>query len=443
MCLKMNAIVFVDLYGDALQFVLLISSVMMQTSTRKPSVPTKGVAVTLGIEWQIFVTLALRCRSGWQWPRSATELAVVCTVLPGKTVTTHKSTQNLVMPTKGVAVTLGIEWQIFVTLALRCRSGWQWPRSAAELAVVCAVFSINARPGAANLSSCRVRLKNQCSASKTWTKHQSWYTWLNKNEQQHPTVKTLLRLPRSHSDDVAKRWTKDDLVSLLSDKMSGWTHHGRLHHLKAELQANEKKRQECDPKSFLEKYLRMKNLINNNLKSDWLNPDPSGPTRKRHNATTLHVTDRHRADRMSRTIHWFLLRRTCFPWGLLAQARTTTGRHFVALALLHWEDCTERRNKEDLVTSLCDVSSDATHWPTNKSNEPEARIEHMILGHSFWSRTLREQPPCLNLPDCSTQKFKHTRTHHLHFTNFAWSVVIGKQRRQDRQKRCETKRQLA
>ena len=44
----------------------------------------------------------------------------------------------------------------------------------------------------------------------------------------------------------------------------------------------------------------MKKLINNNLKSDWLNPDPSGPTRKRHNATTLHVTDRHRADRMSR-----------------------------------------------------------------------------------------------------------------------------------------------
>ena len=33
----------------------------------------------------------------------------------------------------------------------------------------------------------------------------------------------------------------------------------------------------------------------------WLvEPDPSGPTRKRHNATTLHATDRHRADRMSR-----------------------------------------------------------------------------------------------------------------------------------------------
>ena len=132
------------------------------------------------------------------------------------------------------------------------------------------------------------------------------------------------------------------------------------------------------------------------------------------------------------------------------------------LPLPHWEDCTERRNKEDLVTSLwdrgvpdeliTDVSSDATHWPTNKPNEPETRIEHMILRHSFWSRPLREQPLCknlsvstastLNLPDNSTQKFKHTRTHHLHFTKNAWSVVIGKQRRQDLQQRNETKGNL-
>ena len=149
---------------------------------------------------------------------------------------------------------------------------------------------------------------------------------------------------------------------------------------KTELQANEET--DKNPKGSLEKYLRMKNLINNNLESDWLNPDSSGPTRKRHNATTFHVTDRHRADRMSRTIHWFSLRRTCFPWDLLAQARTTTGRHSVALATPTLRRLQrERRNKEDLVTSLCDrgvpdelitdVSSDATHWPTDKPNEPE------------------------------------------------------------------------
>ena len=89
------------------------------------------------------------------------------------------------------------------------------------------------------------------------------------------------------------------------------------------------------------------------------------------------------------------------------------------LPLPHLKDCTERRNKEDLVTSLCDVSSDATHWPTNKPNEPEARIEHMIFRHSFWSRPLREQPPWKNLsivningfnsePSKPNTQFKHT-----------------------------------
>ena len=113
---------------------------------------------------------------------------------------------------------------------------------------------------------------------------------------------------------------------------------------------------------------------------------------------------------------------------LIEQTRTITGRHSVALALPHWEVCTERRTKDNLVTSLCDegvrdelitnVSSDATHWPTNKPKEPEARIENMTLRHGFWSRPLREQPPCknlsfptastLDLADYSTQKFKHT-----------------------------------
>ena len=100
-------------------------------------------------------------------------------------------------------------------------------------------LSINARPGAANLSSCRGRLKNQCSASKTWTKHQSWYTWVNKNEQQNPLLRhccachalTQITLQR---DEPHMIW------SLCSPtKGVGWTHHGRLHHLKTNLQANE------------------------------------------------------------------------------------------------------------------------------------------------------------------------------------------------------------
>ena len=105
------------------------------------------------------------------------------------------------------------------------------------------------------------------------------------------------------------------------------------------------------------------------------------------------------------------------------------------LPLPHWEDCTERRNKDDLLTSLCDrgvrdelitdVSSDATHWPTNKPNEPEARIENMILRHDFWSRPLREQPPCknlsiptaptLDLADYSTQKIQTHRSKQFEF----------------------------
>ena len=112
-------------------------------------------------------------------------------------------------------------------------------RSAAELAVVCAVFPINARPGAANLSSRRGRLKNQCSASKTWTKHQSWYTWLNKNEQQNPLLRHCcachdLTQMTSQRDETKMIW------SLCSPtKGVGWTHHGRLHQPKTELQVNE------------------------------------------------------------------------------------------------------------------------------------------------------------------------------------------------------------
>ena len=63
------------------------------------------------------------------------------------------------------------------------------------------------------------------------------------------------------------------MVSLLSDKKcwmnSSWTSSPAQNRAPSK----RRNRQECDPKGSLEKYLRMKNLINNNLKSDWLNPD--------------------------------------------------------------------------------------------------------------------------------------------------------------------------
>ena len=51
----------------------------------------------------------------------------------------------------------------------------------------------------------QTNMKKTQSVRNMKQNHQSWYTWLNKNEQQPPTVKTLLRLPRSHSDNVAER----------------------------------------------------------------------------------------------------------------------------------------------------------------------------------------------------------------------------------------------
>ena len=136
------------------------------------------------------------------------------------------------------------------------------------------------------------------------------------------------------------------------------------------------------------------------------------------------------------------------------QQQTDTLLH---LPLPHWEDCREKKNKEDLVKSLCDrgvpdelitdVSSDATHWPTNKPNEPEtSRIENMVLRHSFWSRPFARTTSLartwalwtstvstLNLPDWT--QYKNSNTHEqtiFNFTNVARMITIqiltGKQR---------------
>ena len=273
-----------------------------------------------------------------------------------------------------------------------------------------------------------------------------------------------------HREDVSEGWTRNDLVTWLSEKgcwmNSSWTSGLKRSNMKKtksvrnmnkpwswKVTQGEKLSEEqpqCESESRLETKLAA-------LPHHFT--QKNGKQQRTITSCTTHSDQPCKMIQPSQHPHW--RRNICFllcpnmtwntvPLGghahshkiqliappsqhLIEQTRTTTGRHSVALALPHWEDCTERRHKEDLFTSLCDkgvrdelitdVSSDATHWPTNKPNEPETRIEHMILRHSFWSRNLREQPPCknlsvptaspLNLPDYSTQKFKHTRTTNL------------------------------
>ena len=79
------------------------------------------------------------------------------------------------------------------------------PRSHAEVAAVCTVFIINARTGAANLSSRRGRLKKPVHRVKNMNKTSIMIHLIEQEQTTKPTIKTLSRLPRSHSDHVAER----------------------------------------------------------------------------------------------------------------------------------------------------------------------------------------------------------------------------------------------
>ena len=86
-------------------------------------------------------------------------------------------------------------------------------------------------------------------------------------------------------------------------------------------------------------------------------------------------------------------------------------------------------------TKECEMNSSPTSpvtqhtdQQTSQTNQKhESKIWHW--DKSFWSKTLREQPPCknlstttvstLNLPDYSTQQFKHTRANNLFFLQIA------------------------
>ena len=124
---------------------------------------------------------------------------------------------------------------------------------------------------------------------------------------------------------------------------------------------------------------------------------------------------------------------------LIEQTRTTTGRHSVALATptlrrLH----REKKQRGSLHVTLRQRSARWTHhrrlqWRNTLANKQAKRTRSTNRKYdietSFWSKTLREQPPCknlsiptvspLNLPDYSTQQFKHTRANNLNFTNRA------------------------
>ena len=258
------------------------------------------------------------------------------------------------------------------------------------------------------------------------------HTLLNKHEWQ--LADALLHLTLSHSDDVAESRAEYDLATLLSDKRCWMNPMWTSKKLFREIPSDEKLDQQQSEIWLVEPWPLWTNKKTSQRHDTSCNRPPQSRQNESNDPLVLNAKN------------MFSLRSPCTSTN---QQLADTLLH---LPLPHWEDCTEWRNKEDLVTSLCDVSSDATHWPINTPNEPEARIENMMLRHGFWSRPLREQPPCknlsiptvstLNLPDCSTQKFKHTRTNNLNFTNYAWSVVVGKQRRQDLLKRDETKSNL-
>ena len=111
------------------------------------------------------------------------------------------------------------------------------------------------------------------------------------------------------------------------------------------------------------------------------------------------------------------------------------------LPLPHWEVCTERRTKDNLVTSLCDkgvrdeLITDVLQWRNTLTNKQAKRtrstnrtydIETQLLVKTFarttsiartwvlWTSTAST----LNLVGPNTQ-FKHTRTNNLNFTNCA------------------------
>ena len=96
----------------------------------KKSVPTKDMTVTLGYQMAKF------CYTGVAVPKRLAVTSVSsrtgcclyrllrqCSDWGGKSVIMQRSTQKTFVPTKDVTVTLGIRWELFVTLASLCRSG--------------------------------------------------------------------------------------------------------------------------------------------------------------------------------------------------------------------------------------------------------------------------------------------------------------------------------
>ena len=177
-------------------------------------------------------------------------------------------------------------------------------------------------------------------------------------------------------------------------KSDGWTHHRRLHGLKNRAPSKRRNRQEYDPKGSLEQYLRMKNLVNNKLESDWLNPDPSGPTRKRHNVTTLQCNRPPQSRQNESNDPLVLTAKNMFSLRSPCSSTNNNWQTLCSTCHSHTEKTAQREEPKIIssrhsATKECEVnssatSSDATHWPTNRPNEPETSTKHMTLTRSFW-----------------------------------------------------------
>ena len=273
-----------------------------------------------------------------------------------------------------------------------------------------------------------------------------------------------------HGQDVSEGWTRNDLVKWLSEKgcwmNSSWTSGLKRSNMKKtksvrnmnkpwswKVTQGEKLSEEqpqCESESRLETKLAAL-------------PHHFTPKTANNNAQTLQATHSGQPCKMIQPSHHPQWRRNMrflmcpsmtwntVPLGghahshkfqltappsqhLIEQTRTTTGRNSVALATptlrrLH----REKNQRGSRHVTLRQRSARWAHhqrlqWrntPTNKPNEPEARIENMILRHDFWSRPLREQPPCknlsiptaptLDLADYSTQKIQTHRSKQFEF----------------------------
>ena len=198
-------------------------------------------------------------------------------------------------------------------------------------------------------------------------------------------------------------------------------------------QSPSKQRNRQEPKRLFREIPSDEKLDHNNLESDWFNPGhlwTNKKTSQRHNISCNRPPQSRQNESRSTGSH-------CEEHVFL---EISLHKHEEQLAdtLLHLpEDCTERRN---LVKSLCEedeLITDVSSWPTNKPNEPEARMNIIIWRNFCWdwrtwvlwtastespthSSNIHEQT-FFNFYECRTNntQFKYSLKNHVNIANYS------------------------